>query len=194
VMLRWNGKWLFEPLPGRTVRLAAKHACLVGSDLLHQQREDQAAGLVAVQHCAYDQVAQSIKFPTNGSGDRGFDETSVFVVERKPDSFLEQRGSDRRQAEPCLGGAALEVAPDPNRDMGRNANRLWRPPNAPSSGANSGHGCPLRTVNFNCAFCDRYKSALEIPLLRARFSRALFLLTWRAALKWLSTNARSAPP
>ncbi len=139
-MLGRNGKWLFEPLPGRAVRLAAKHACLVGSDLLHQQREDQATGLVAIQHRANNEVAQSIKFPTNGSSDRGFDEASVFVVEGKSDGFLKERGGDRRQAEPCLSGAALEVAPDSDRDMGRNANRLWRAPNAPSGGADSGHG------------------------------------------------------
>ena len=67
------------------MRFAAKHARLVGADLLDQEREDQASGLVAVQHCAYDQVAQSsdMRFEalTDGPFDGGLKQRGVVVLD-----------------------------------------------------------------------------------------------------------------
>src|SRR5439155_10220141 len=98
-----------EPLPGGAVCFTTHRPGLIWADLMHQQRDHQAARLVAVQGRAKDQVADTAKRAAYGSVNGGLQQRTVLVLQTGAQPFGKQSSRARRDAYAALGGQALHL-------------------------------------------------------------------------------------
>jgi hypothetical protein len=109
------------------------------------------------------------------------------MIEWPTQGFGKQRRGARREADLALLGQALDLQSDVTGDVNRESK---------TRGTASAGGCHGRPFQLN----PELRKRGAVVLARATNSergfgvRALNLLTWRAALKWLWSHAPSAPP
>ena len=93
--------------------LAAHSPSAIDADGVGKYLERQSPCLVAVQRGAHRQVAETVKVRRQAVPNRALDacleQRSVLVFEADAQSFREQGGRTRRDADSTLGGQALDL-------------------------------------------------------------------------------------